>query len=70
MTTYITTIRHHSLSAARNVKINGSLTQAKRAATREFGQEQRDYIIVIGQKHLDGSVDIVSSRRVGDKAWT
>ena len=69
MTTYITTIRHHSLSAARNVEINGSLAQAKRAATKEFGQEQRDYIIVIGQKHLGGQVEIVSSRRVGDKTW-
>ena len=69
MNTYIATIRHHSIAAARSIEISGSLTQAKRAATKEFGQEQRDYIIVIGQKHLGGQVEIVSSRRVGDKTW-
>ena len=69
MNTYIATIRHHSITTARQMEISGSLTQAKRAATKEFGQEQRDYIIVIGQKHLGGQVEIVSSRRVGDKTW-
>lgn len=69
MSQYIATIRHHSIASARHIEVEGSLAQAKRAATREFGAEQRDYTIVVGQRHDDGQVEIVSSRRVGDRAW-
>ena len=70
MSKYIATIRHHSIASARQIEIDGSLAQAKRAATREFGAEQRDYTIVVGQHHDDGQIEIVASRRVGDRAWS
>lgn len=67
--TYVATIRHHSLARARHIEITGTLTQAKRAATREFGDERRDYTIVIGLEHDNGDVQIVASKRVGAKDW-
>lgn len=64
MTTYIATISHHSISRARTIEINGTLAQAKRAASAEFGEDHRDYTILI----VDGD-NIVASRRVGGKQW-
>ena len=69
MTTYQATIRNHSISHARTIEIKGTLTQAKRAATAEFGQEQRDYDIVIAEVFDDGDRRIVAHRLVGDKVW-
>lgn len=65
-TTYTATIAHHSISRARVIKIEGTLTQAKRAATKEFGAEQRDYRIVISNVHGETA----AARRVGDARWS
>lgn len=65
--TYTSTIRHSSIAAARQINTTGTLAQAKRAATAEFGDEQVDYRIVIATD--DGHGEIVSSRRVGDRKW-
>lgn len=67
MTKYISTIRHSSIASARHISIEGTLTQAKRAATREFGEEQGDYMIVIAKD--DGRGEIIASRRVADSRW-
>ncbi len=67
MTAYIATIRHSSIASARHIKVDGSLTQAKRAATKEFGGEQNDYTIVIAKD--DGCGEIIASRRVGSADW-
>lgn len=69
MPKYIATIRHHSISRAREIKIKASLTYAKRAATREFGQEQLDYEIVIYGDAGCISPEIVSTRRVSARKW-
>ncbi len=63
--TYTATIAHHSISRARVITSYGSLTAAKRAATREFGEEYRDYNIVI----RDAYGDVVATRRVGEARW-
>lgn len=65
MTKYTATIAHSSIARARQIEIDGSLTQAKRAATAEFGEEQIDYRIVI----IDERGETVASRRVSDKTW-
>lgn len=69
MTTYTATIRHSSISRAREITINGSLTSAKRRASREFGGEQRDYDIVIYNMDGGQAPDLVSARRVGGRLW-
>lgn len=63
---YTATITHHSISRARVIKIEGTLTQAKRAATKEFADELRDYRIVI----TNGHGEIAAARRVGDARWS
>lgn len=69
MTTYTATIRHHSIAAARTIQIDGTLTAAKAAASREFGDEQRDYNIVIAE-HADGLPhEIVARKRVSGRTW-
>lgn len=65
MTIYTATISHHSISSARVIEIDGTLTQAKRAATKEFADEFVDHRIVI--RDADG--EVVAARRVGDKSW-
>lgn len=67
MAKYIATIRHSSITSARHITIDGTLTQAKRAAAREFGGEQSDYRIVIALD--DGRGEIIASRRVADSRW-
>ncbi len=67
MTAYIATIRHHEIAHAREIKIEGTLTQAKRAATKEFGDERNEFLIVIAQD--DGRGEILASRRVGGGRW-
>ena len=63
---YTAGIRHSSIASARTVEIDGTLAQAKRAATREFGGEHLDYTIVI----CDERGRAISARRVGEKRWT
>jgi hypothetical protein len=65
-TTYTAAIAHHSISRARVITIDGTLTKAKRAATKEFGAEQRDYHIVIRNMHGETA----AVRRVGDARWS
>lgn len=63
--TYTATISHHSISRARTIEVTGTLTAAKAAATKEFGDDQNDYRIVI----TDESGQTVASRRIGDSNW-
>jgi hypothetical protein len=71
MTKFVATIRHHSISRARQIEIEGTLTEAKRAAAREFDQEQRDYEIAIYADTSAGEYlpDLVATRRVGGRKW-
>ena len=62
---YTATIHHHSIARARTVLAN-TLPTAKRAASREFGSEQKDYEIVI---YDDAADQIVARRRAGDRMW-
>lgn len=69
MTKYTATIAHHSIARARVLEIEGTLAQAKRAASREFGDGFADHRIVIRQ--ADGRWDdIVATRRLSDRRWT
>lgn len=72
MTTYFATIRHHSIARARVIKIEGTITEAKRAATGEFKGDFNDYVLTIFGTHENGEMDrdyIVSSRRLGARKW-
>lgn len=69
MTEYIATIRHHSISRAREIKISGTLTQAKAAAAREFSGEQQDYEIAVFEVPGDRAPLIAATRRVGAFIW-
>ena len=69
MTKYLATIRHHSISRARQIEIVGSLTRAKAAASREFGQEQIDYEIAIYEDMGDRMPDLVATKRVAARRW-
>lgn len=69
MTKYLATIRHHSISRARQIEIIGTLTQAKTAASREFGQEQRDYEIVVYEDLDDRAPYLITSKRVAARKW-
>lgn len=63
--TYTATIAHHSISRARTIEVTGTLTAAKAAATREFGDGFLDHRIVIRDEHGQ----TVASRRIGDRDW-
>ena len=71
MTRYQATIRHHSISSARIVDVGNDLAAAKRAATKEFGGDFNDYVLVI----IDSTIpehfgdQIVASKRLGAKRW-
>ena len=69
MTKYFASIRHHSISRARQIEVDGTLTQAKSAASREFGQEQLDYEIVIYEDMGDRAPYLIATRRVSDRKW-
>lgn len=72
MTTYFATICHSSIAAARVIKIDGTLTEAKRAATAEFKGDFNDYVLCIFGAHPNGMMDrdyLVSSRRLGGRKW-
>jgi hypothetical protein len=66
---YIATIRHSSIARTREITVQGSLRQAKRRASAEFGAEQRDYEIVIYEQELGFAPEPVARRRVGDRRW-
>ena len=66
MAKYKATITHHSIGQARIIEIEGSLTKAKREATKEFGGGFIDHRIVICNEHND----TVATRRIGEKGWT
>lgn len=68
MTRYTATIRHHSIARARVVEVGDDLTNAKKAATREFGGDFNDYTIVIFDRDAFDSA-IVASKRLGDRVW-
>ena len=70
MTRYIATITHHSVSRSRVIGIKGSLTEAKQAAAREFGSEQRDYRISVYEDMGEQNIPcLVATRRVGGRKW-
>jgi hypothetical protein len=68
-TKFKATIRHHSIRSARVIQITGTLASAKRAASREFGDEFRDHEIVIYTGGDDAETEIVACRKVGDRRW-
>jgi len=63
---YYIGLRHHSIASSREVAVTGTLAQAKRAATREFGDGFQDHEIII----VDSFGDIASRRRVSERRWT
>lgn len=72
MTTYFATICHHSISRARVIKIDGTLTQAKAKATREFQGDFLDYVLTIFGAWPNGEInrdEVISSRRLGSSRW-
>lgn len=64
--TYTATIIHNSISRAREIKIIGTLAEAKTAAAAEFDGELRDAEIAIYAGPHDA---LVSSRRVSGGEW-
>jgi hypothetical protein len=66
MTTYTATVAHHSIHNAHVITIEGTLTQAKRAATNEFGDGFLDHVIVIRDQYEEP----VATRRIGDSRWS
>lgn len=72
MTIYYATIRHHSISRAPIIKIEGTLIQAKRKTTHEFGDGFNDHILTIFGSTPDGEIDrnwIISTRRISSTCW-
>lgn len=70
-TTYIATYRHHSIARAPQIKVTGTLAQAKRAAAREFGDGFIDHELAIYEdRGEDMMPDLVSTRRIGGRKWT
>lgn len=71
-TTYIATIRHHSIGSAPEIEITGTLAQAKRAATARFGDGFQDHEIAIYRRLENFAHDgiKVASRLCGDRRWT
>lgn len=70
MSRYQATIRHHSIARARVVNVGNDLTAAKRAATKEFGGDFVDYVLVIIDTQLPEWDDrIVARKRLGERRW-
>lgn len=68
--TYIATIRHHSIASAPEITIEGTLAQAKRAATERFGGGFNDHEITIYERRAGfARADLVASRRLDSKRW-
>lgn len=69
-TQYLATIRHHSISRARQIRIPGTLTEAMNKAAAEFGDEQRDYEIAIYEDMGDERMPkLVATRLVSGTEW-
>ena len=68
---YAATIQHHSISRARQILIDGTLAKACRQASEEFGDEQRDYNIVVYELGEDGldAPNKVAWKRVASPRW-
>jgi hypothetical protein len=69
MTSYVATIRHHSISRARFIECGSDLTAAKKLAAREFRDAPRDYVITIYAHDFGYPPEIRSTRRVGGRKW-
>jgi hypothetical protein len=70
MSRYTIMLRHHSISRARTVTIDGTLGEAKQRAEKEFGDEFDDLQIAIYHHPPDGDDPwMVCTRRVGGKIW-
>ena len=68
MTTYIATVEHHSIYCHYQIEVEGSLTKAKRAATKEFGDGFLDHqISIYDKRHCDTPV---ASRKISSKRWS
>lgn len=65
MATFYATLYHHSISRARGINVEGTLTQAKRSATREFQGDFNFYYVEIFE---DGR--LVANRRLSANRWT
>lgn len=65
MSKFTATIAHHSIARADVIEIDGTLTQAKRAATKRFDGGFNDHVIII----RDEFGETVATRRLGDKSW-
>lgn len=66
---YTATIRHHSISRAREIEIDGTLAQAKAAAAKEFRDEFLEHEIAVYETPGDRAPELVSTRRVGASTW-
>jgi hypothetical protein len=73
MTTYIVSYRHHSVGRAPQIRVTGTLTQAKRAASREFGDGFLDHELTVHEVRGEGDWMpdhyLVASRRIGGRKW-
>ena len=67
MAFYTATIAHHSISRAREIKINGTLEVAKRRATKEFGDGFIDHEIIIREDREEG--EVIARRKIGERNW-
>lgn len=63
--TYTATISHHSIARARSIAAP-TLAEAKTAADAEFGEEMREYSIII----TNAAGAVVARRLVSESAWT
>lgn len=64
---YEATISHSSIARARVIDCGSSLEQAKRKASKEFGDELLDARIVITDSESGAAV---ASRLVSEKRWS
>ena len=70
MSRYSATIGHHSIASARVVPVGDDLGAAKRAASREFGDDFQDYeIAILDREAPNYDSEIVATRRVGARKW-
>lgn len=58
-------LSHHSISRSRTVTHRGSLSGAKRKATREFGDGFQDHTIVV----MDADGYTAARRLIRDRRW-
>ena len=70
-TRYTATITHHSIASARIVPVGDTLRAAKINATREFGDEHGEYLILITDTSQPeyACERIAATRCVSDRRW-